>query len=145
MPGLTKDYNKQGRPDFFRLLNSGDIRAFNVAHRAAKKSDADFTANLKRANLKRADLAGADLREANLRGADLAGADLREADLTGADLTGADLTGATLAGAYGVTPEQLATVMTDKRSILPGYIDRGRLAALQAPRAAAMPEPEPGT
>ena len=81
------------------------------------------------ADLSGADLAGADLTGASLRGALLLGADLRDADLTradllGADLRGAHLDGARLAGALYLTRTQVGGALGDRRTTLPGDLER---------------------
>jgi uncharacterized protein YjbI with pentapeptide repeats len=75
--------------------------------------------NLSGANLQGLKLIWADLREADLRGADLRDADLRKAQLGNARLEGANLSGANLWETCGLTPEQLASALTDANTQLP--------------------------
>lgn len=78
-----------------------------------------------------ADLRGADLRGVSFRGALLIGArlgdaDLFRVDLLGSDLRGAELGGARLAGSLFLTRTQLGGALGDRRTTLPGDLDRPR-------------------
>ena len=75
-------------------------------------------------DLRGADLRGADLRGARLLGADLRESDLERADLLGADLRGADLRGARLAEALYLTQTQVGGADGDRRTTIPGDLDR---------------------
>jgi uncharacterized protein YjbI with pentapeptide repeats len=79
-------------------------------------------ADLWGAHLEGAFLVGAHLEEADLRGAHLEGAGLGAAHLKGADLKRAYLKGAFLRGATGLTREQLADAIIDKKTRLPDYL-----------------------
>jgi hypothetical protein len=75
-------------------------------------------------DLRGADLRGACLRGTLLLGADLRDADLRLADLLGTDLRGADLSGARLTGALFLTQTQIGAATGDRRTSIPGDLDR---------------------
>jgi uncharacterized protein YjbI with pentapeptide repeats len=94
------------------LVRAGDA--------GADHSDADLSG----ADLKGADLTGACLRGALLLGADLRDADLTRADLLGADLRGARLDGALLAGSLYLTRTQVGGALGDRRTTLPGDLER---------------------
>ena len=77
--------------------------------------------------IRRTDFSGASLRDANMSGADATGAIFRGVDFKGARLRGTILRGADLEGAKNLTLEQLAEAIIDDDTILPNYLDRGRL------------------
>ena len=73
-------------------------------------------------NLQWAHLPGADLSGAHLIEAHLPGANLFRADLSGAYLSGANLRGVDLSDSKGLTREQIASAITDEKTILPDYL-----------------------
>lgn len=77
--------------------------------------------------VRRTNFSGASLRGANMNGADAANAIFRGVDFAGALLRGTVLRGADLTGARNLTFEQLSEAIVDDRTILPAYIDRGKL------------------
>ena len=79
--------------------------------------------------VRRIDLSGASLRGANLSGADATNANFWSVDFAGAVLKNTVLRGADLTGAKNLTVEQLAEATIDDLTILPSYIDRGKIAA----------------
>ncbi len=122
------------RADFSRShLESADFTGASLAGANFQESfldDAHFMnatltgANFLAADLSRANFTGATLRavhfeEASLEEAVLVGVRLDGAVLTGANLSGTHLDGADLAGAVGLTKAQLATAITDARTVLP--------------------------
>ena len=90
------------------------------------------TLDLHGAFVRRTDLSGASLRGANLAGADASNAIFRNADFEGALLHGTILRGADLTGAKNLVAEQLSVAIIDDLTILPGYIDRGKLRGIVA-------------
>lgn len=72
---------------------------------ARRKTDPNWTADLKGANLKGVDLTGAKLNGADLTGANLEGANLTAADMLNGELARATLGGATLIGAILVSAD----------------------------------------
>jgi uncharacterized protein YjbI with pentapeptide repeats len=80
--------------------------------------------------VRRIDLSGASLREADLSGADATNANFRSADFAGAILRGTVLRGADLTGAKNLTIDQLAEATIDDLTILPKYIDRGKILVI---------------
>ena len=78
-----------------------------------------FVLDLSGAKVRRTNLSHANLIGANLSRADLTGADLRGANLAGAILTGTILRGADLRGVVNLTRDQLATAITDDKTVLP--------------------------
>lgn len=122
------------RADFSRShLEASDFTGAALAganFQEAYLDDAHFMnadlvgANFLAADLRRTNFTGATLRtvhfeEATMEGVVLVGARLDGAVLTGAALAGARLEGADLAGAVGLTREQLASAVTDGRTVLP--------------------------
>ena len=85
------------------------------------------TLDIHGAFVRRTDLSGASLRGANMADADATNAILRNVDFDGALLRGTILRGADLTGARNLTVEQLSEAVIDDHTILPGYIDRGKL------------------
>ena len=85
------------------------------------------TLDLHGAFVRRTDLSGASLRGANMTNVDATNAVFRGADFEGALLNGAILKGADLSGAKNLTLQQLSSAVSDDRTTLPTYIDRGKL------------------
>jgi uncharacterized protein YjbI with pentapeptide repeats len=88
------------------------------------------TLDIHGAFVRRTDLSGASLRGANMAGADATKAILRGADFNNAILRGTILRGADLTDAKNLTLDQLSEAVIDDHTILPNYIDRGKLQAL---------------
>jgi uncharacterized protein YjbI with pentapeptide repeats len=88
------------------------------------------TLDLHGAFVRRTDLSGASLRGANMTKVDATNAVFRGADFEGALLDGAILRGADLTGAKNLTLEQLSSAIVDDQTVLPSYIDRGKLQLL---------------
>lgn len=95
-------------------------RLARAGYPAEDLADQDLTGH----DLHGTDLRGVCLRGALLLGADLGDADLERADLLGADLRGADLRGARLADALYVTQTQVGGALGDRRTSIPGDLDR---------------------
>ena len=95
------------------------------------KSD-DRVVDLHGAFVRRTNLNGAFLRRANLAGADATRASFQGADLAGTNLNGTILRGADLSGALNLTVEQLSNAVLDDDTLLPEYIDRGKLNSIFA-------------
>lgn len=122
-----------------------DLSRANLSHANLQEGDLS-QADLTGADLTGADLRGvrlvftrldgarllkADLRNAVLVGAQLKGADLRGSRLEGADLTDAWIDNANLAGidlssVRGLTREQAAIARTDRRTVLPRFVEGSR-------------------
>lgn len=140
---------KRGRLRGAQLRFADATRAFLVGadlSRANLQGSYLFQANLRRADLSwadlkesfafEADLQGANLQNADLRGVDFSGANLGSANLKGARLDGANLensnlnktnlSGTSLTTVKGLTPEQLATAVTDNATQLPESLAAGR-------------------
>src|SRR4051812_21319465 len=83
--------------------------------------------DIRGAFVRRADLSGASLRGADISHADATNAAFRGADFAGAQMRGTVLRGADLTGAKNLTFEQLLESIVDDQTILPDYIDRGKL------------------
>src|ERR1035437_8624657 len=96
-----------------QLLTVRDVKAFNVAHKTARKGRPEFSldlagikltgADLKRINLEMANLAGAEFlrinfARANLKRTSFAGAKLTNVNFAGADLSWIELSGVNLTG-----------------------------------------------
>src|SRR5437879_1932898 len=94
-----------------KLLTAGNVKAFNAAHKAARKGDPRFRLDLTGLNLTATDLrrvelemtncAGVELTKVNfgrarLKGSSFAGARLTKVNFAEAILKGADFSGTTL-------------------------------------------------
>jgi uncharacterized protein YjbI with pentapeptide repeats len=92
-----------------QLLTACDVKAFNAAHKAARKADPQFSldlagitltgADLKRINLEMANLAGAEFSRINFAAANLKRTNFAGAKLTNVNFAGADLKASNFAGA----------------------------------------------
>jgi hypothetical protein len=107
-------------------LRGTDLRGADLRGAYLERADLGG-AHLERALLRKAHLEGAILIEAHLEGAVLSGAHIERADLSVAHLDGAFLHGAHLEGANltrttGLTRQQLAAAIIDKKTILPDYL-----------------------
>jgi uncharacterized protein YjbI with pentapeptide repeats len=100
------------------LRQAGDLA------RAAYDGDDLSGRDLSGADLGGRELQGVCLRGARLLGADLHDADLTAADLLGADLRGADVRGTRLAEALYLTRSQVGGADGDRRTTLPGDLER---------------------
>ena len=74
------------------LLTARDVKAFNTAHKAARKGNAEFRLDLTGVNL-----AGADLKRADLEMANFSGAEFSRVNFAGANLKRTNFSGAKLA------------------------------------------------
>jgi hypothetical protein len=109
-----------------RSLTAPLLREASRLARAGYDGDDLADHDLTGRDLRALDLRGACLRGARLLGADLRDTDLERADLLGADLRGADLRGTHLADALYLTRTQLGGARGDRRTTIPGDLERPR-------------------
>ena len=72
-----------------QLLTAGDVKAFNAAHKAARKANPQF-----RLDLTGIDLTGADLKRVDLEMANFAGAEFSRINFAAANLKRTNFAGA---------------------------------------------------
>jgi hypothetical protein len=118
---VLRDINLQGANLHKVNLRRSHLERANLAGANLTKAKVEqallWRANLENADLENANLENASLREANLKGANLKGANLKETSIEGANLKGANLW-----DVENLTPEQLATAITDATTRLPAYL-----------------------